>query len=181
MNIQSENELNEFFNLEPDNNCYTNITIDVSSYTIRDMEAILYYNTIISKKTVLVIPEKSTLVIKRVLTNYGTIINNGRLIVDTEHMIGGCLSNYGEIISRNSLENYSLLENHDEGKITSINIINTRIMNNDGIISCEKIFTNEGILNNCYKLTICGELLNNYILHNKKFKSSTAYEPPRSL
>ncbi len=175
MKFNSEEDITNYLNSEPDCKLYMNTTIDVDSYTIKNNDTTLYYSTTISKNTVFTIPEDTTFIIKQKLINYGTIINNGRLIIDNKYIIGGCLSNYGEIISHGSLENYSVLENNDEGKILSIDIINNSILNNEGVLRCEKMFTNKGILNNSNQITIHGKLFNAYIVHNKKSDKPDAF------
>jgi len=169
LTLTKSSEISNYFNYIPNKIEYAQVTIDCSSYDTNEGNNVLYYDTIISTDTVLVIKENSKFVIKRSLKNYGTIINNGRIIVDIQDSINSYFANDGDIINNGSFEIYGSFQNLDRGSIISSKMIkNYGIFSNDGIIENNKLFINEGIFNNNNKLIINGEMTNSYIFHNKK-------------
>lgn len=168
----SQKDIQNYLNDNTDDKNYLVVTIDCSIYDTNEKNNILMYDTIISENTNFIIKENTEFVIKRSLKNYGTIINNGKLIIYSEHHIGGCFENYGNIISNGFIEVNGVLNNLDKGSIISKDIINNGIINNDGLIENNKLLLNECMFNNSYKLIINGELINSYFFHNKKVINS---------
>jgi hypothetical protein len=164
------NEINNYFIYEPKKIDYLLVKINNSSCHTININNVIYYDTIISNNTVLCINKDATFVVKRSLKNYGTIINNGRLIIDSKHNLNSYFANYGKIINNGSLEIYGVFDNMDKGSIISNMIKNYGIFNNDGSIENNKLIINDGVFNNNNLLVINGELSNSYIFHNRKQK-----------
>jgi hypothetical protein len=171
--LNSQKDIQNYLNnSKEDEKIYLVVTIDCSIYNTNEINNILNYDTIISENTNFIIKENTKFIIKRSLKNYGTIINNGLLIIYSENNIGGCFENYGNIISNGFIEVNGVLNNLDKGSIISKDIINNGIINNCGLIENNKLLLNECMFNNSYKLIINGELINSYFFHNKKVINS---------
>ena len=170
----NSDEIRKYFSSKPNRMNYLLITIQNESYHTSDGNNELYYDTIIDSKTSLIINENSTFVINRSLKNYGSIINNGHLILDSIHYLSSYFENNGQIINNGTFEVYGCFSNKDEGTLINTNIIrNYGIFNNDGIIDSKNTFNNEGIFNNNRELFINGDFTNEYIVHNRMLNTET--------